>query len=279
MSEDLKKRLVTAFVLIACFLGCVASAEFYPKGWIALAALIALANGLSAFELSTFANQAETSFRRLVYFIAAVFPTLYVVLSLMRGGVDGALTLVCSTWLAFLIAAALLISVGYKTLDAAKDVAVDLFIGIFHIGFCGAALLLLASGNNAPGLILWLFLTVCVNDSAAYFTGKKFGGPKMAPILSPKKTYSGSIGGFVGGGVVAILGQGLLRQPVSTLEIVFLAMIVVLVAQMGDLTKSYLKRIHGTKDSGHILPGHGGVLDRIDGVLMAAPVLYFWTML
>ncbi len=279
MSEDLKKRLVTAFVLIALFLGCVVSAEFYPKGWIALAALIVLANGLAAFELSTFCNQSGTAFRRFVYFIAAAFPTLYVVLSLMRGGADGALTLVCSTWFAFLIAAALLISVGYKTLDAAKDVAVDLFIGIFLIGFCGAALLLLASGSNASGLILWLFLTVCVNDSAAYFTGKKIGGPKMAPILSPKKTYSGSIGGFVGGGAAAILGQGLLGKPVSTLEIVFLAMVVVLVAQMGDLTKSYLKRIHNVKDSGNILPGHGGVLDRIDGVLMAAPVLYFWTLL
>ena len=125
-----------------------------------------------------------------------------------------------------------------------------------------------------PRLLLVFLVSVWANDSAAYFVGRSLGRHKIAPVLSPNKTVEGSIGGLVGGAAVGALGllwSGEWAWPV------LLALVVALgAAQAGDLVESLLKRAVGRKDSGTLLPGHGGALDRLDAIILAAPV--FWAL-
>jgi phosphatidate cytidylyltransferase len=136
-------------------------------------------------------------------------------------------------------------------------------------------------GDVAHGLvaILWLFAVVWLSDVVAYFTGRTFGGPKLWPAISPKKTWSGAIGGFVGGVAGALLvvhfmaslfGFGWYRGPV----LIGVTMVAAIISQAGDLSESALKRHFGVKDSGHLIPGHGGVMDRLDSFWAVALFLY-----
>lgn len=117
--------------------------------------------------------------------------------------------------------------------------------------------------------VLWLIVVVVATDTAAYFTGRSVGGPKLAPRISPKKTWSGLFGGIVAaglGGGIAALAAGVS----SITEVAVLSGALAVVAQIGDLLISRAKRTFGVKDSGHLIPGHGGLLDRLDGFLAAS---------
>ncbi len=131
-----------------------------------------------------------------------------------------------------------------------------------------------------PSLLLYLIFLIAIADSAAYFSGRSFGKTKLAPELSPGKTREGVLGGLAAATLWAILGAAFLGLPGSDwLFFIFLSMMVALMSVAGDLFESLLKREAGEKDSGSILPGHGGILDRIDGLLAALPLFtlgVFW---
>ena len=123
-----------------------------------------------------------------------------------------------------------------------------------------------------------MVLVVIASDSAAYLAGRAIGGPKLAPSISPGKTRSGSAGGLLGAGLVGALLAWLLPAPPGIAAAASLArglgagLLLGLVAQAGDLAESAFKRRCGVKDSGRLIPGHGGLLDRFDGLLAAAPI-------
>lgn len=119
--------------------------------------------------------------------------------------------------------------------------------------------------------VLWLFLTVIASDVGGYFGGRLIGGPKLWPRLSPKKTWAGSLAGMA---LAALVGALFSRMTTGTFveEVVPVSALVAFVAQLGDLGESALKRRFGAKDSSGLLPGHGGVLDRLDGLMAAAIV-------
>ncbi|RWK56921.1 phosphatidate cytidylyltransferase [Mesorhizobium sp.] len=146
--------------------------------------------------------------------------------------------------------------------------------GLAYAAIAGLSLALLRDGDR-PGLvaILFLFAVVWATDIAAYFVGRAVGGPKLAPSISPGKTQSGALGGAVGGVVAGLLlaaaaGAGNL----AVLGVV--ALVLSIVSQAGDLFESWVKRRHNRKDSGTLIPGHGGVMDRVDGLVAAAFALY-----
>jgi phosphatidate cytidylyltransferase len=141
--------------------------------------------------------------------------------------------------------------------------------GVLYIGIPAFALVVL---NWAwAELVLWLFLVTWATDIFAYFAGRAIGGPKLAPRVSPNKTWAGLAGGVVGAAATAWIAGSLMQ-----LESVFLYIgaPMGLLAQLGDLYESSVKRRKGVKDSGRILPGHGGVLDRLDGLLPVALATY-----
>jgi phosphatidate cytidylyltransferase len=121
--------------------------------------------------------------------------------------------------------------------------------------------------------ILFAFMLVWMADIGGYFFGRRLGRTKLAPHVSPGKTWEGALGGLVLSVVVAIAGAVWFALPVE--RFLPLCLAVVAFSIVGDLTESLLKRYAGMKDSGSVFPGHGGVMDRIDSVTAAAPLLYF----
>lgn len=116
--------------------------------------------------------------------------------------------------------------------------------------------------------VIFVFAVVWLTDTAAYFSGRLIGGPKLAPRFSPKKTWSGAIGGTVAGvaaGLIVLVSFGLSVGPVIAL----IALALSVLGQIGDLAESAMKRHFGVKDSGVLIPGHGGIMDRLDGLVVA----------
>ena len=139
-----------------------------------------------------------------------------------------------------------------------------------------AAALAFLRGADAAGIwaMLFLFAVVWATDIFAYFVGRALGGPKLAPSISPGKTWSGAIGGTAAG-ILAGVAIAWFAQPSAGIWGTALAALVLsVVAQIGDLFESGVKRRFGVKDSGFLIPGHGGVMDRVDGLVAAAVALY-----
>jgi phosphatidate cytidylyltransferase len=123
----------------------------------------------------------------------------------------------------------------------------------------------------------WLFFATALNwagDSTAYYVGRAFGKHKLAPIVSPKKTWEGAAGSIAGSLLFGLLYMGHFMPKVPLWEIAVLAVIGNAAGQLGDLAESAMKRGAGVKDSGNLLPGHGGMLDRVDSSLFALPTIY-----
>jgi phosphatidate cytidylyltransferase len=140
-----------------------------------------------------------------------------------------------------------------------------LVAGIVYAGLLLIApVLLRADPSYGVTAILFLFAIVWTTDIAGYFAGRAFGGPKLAPSISPKKTWSGAIAGLAGAMiVVAIAARFIPQTHIAALLVV--AIVLSVVSQAGDLAESAMKRHFGVKDSSQIIPGHGGVMDRLDG--------------
>lgn len=165
-----------------------------------------------------------------------------------------------------------------ETLHGAADKAGRHVLGIAWIGLLLALPLL----RRLDGGIAWIFLVLTIpwaGDTGAYFAGRAFGKHPMAPRVSPKKTWEG----FVGGITLSIVGLFIVRAagnlPISVVEGVVLGAALGSAAVLGDLSESLLKRAFDVKDSGWIMPGHGGILDRIDSLLFVAPLLYVFAAL
>lgn len=149
------------------------------------------------------------------------------------------------------------------------------FFGVSYVGFLGAHLLLLYQLPDGSSWILVLTAITAGSDSGAYYCGRRFGKHKLCSLVSPNKTIEGAIGGLVVGVAMAVLMTMLLHLQVNLVFLVPVAVLLTGVGIVGDLTESIIKRATGSKDSGTLLAGHGGVLDRVDSLLFAAPVLYY----
>jgi phosphatidate cytidylyltransferase len=146
--------------------------------------------------------------------------------------------------------------------------------GLLVLGAPWAALLELRStAATGPALVLFLFLLIWIADSAAYFVGRRWGHAKLAPVLSPGKTRAGVYGALIGAGAGGLLLSYALALDIrGTVLAALVCVLTVVMSVVGDLYESLPKRRRGVKDSGHLLPGHGGLLDRIDSLTAAAPV-------
>ncbi len=140
--------------------------------------------------------------------------------------------------------------------------------GLVYIGAACWGLIYLRQSIDGRELVLWLFIAVWASDTGAYVFGRLIGGPKLAPVLSPKKTWAGLIGGIA---CAALAGAtAAVWHSLEVLSVAAVGACLGVVAQAGDLLESWAKRCFGVKDSGSIIPGHGGLFDRVDGLMAAA---------
>lgn len=134
-------------------------------------------------------------------------------------------------------------------------------------GFGVLAVILAPTGHRAA--IFFVFAVVWGTDTAAFFAGRAIGGPKLWPAVSPKKTWSGAIGGALAGMVAGVVVALVAGYPLSA-AVAIVALALAIASECGDLFESWVKRRFGAKDSSHLIPGHGGLMDRIDGLIAAA---------
>ena len=161
-----------------------------------------------------------------------------------------------------------------ETLPAAGISASGLLLVAFPLTY---AVRLHGWGEYGPWLLLFALVITWAGDTGAYFAGRAFGRHALAPHLSPKKTWEGSLAGMAASIVVGVIFQRWLHAPLAYL--VGMAVVGNIAGQVGDLLESAYKRSVGVKDSGAMLPGHGGVLDRIDALILAFPVVwYYWVL-
>lgn len=257
----LLKRIISAAILAPLVL-----LAFYFGGfWFA--ALVVSAAGLMGWEWARMCNGGRFGWPGALVIAALVVPALTFLLS--------------PTVLppAVLLGGAGLSAAAAALRLARKDLPLFILFGTLYIGLACLALLWLRSvPQDGRDLVFWLLAVVWATDIGAYFAGRGIGGPKLAPAISPNKTWAGLIGGVLSAALVGVLAAGLLGRD-ATLPVVG-GMVLAVVAQGGDLLESWCKRRFGVKDSSHIIPGHGGILDRVDGLLAVFPVafLYFWAV-
>lgn len=160
---------------------------------------------------------------------------------------------------------------------AARDVAFAL-LAFLYIPFLLMHLVLLRQTQFGIQWLIVIMLIVMTNDSAAYYSGSAFGKHRLYPLVSPKKSIEGAIGGLLGSLGGTMLAKFTFFPQLTFTDAAVTAIVVGMVGQAGDLFESLLKRSSGVKDSGTIIPGHGGVLDRLDSILFAAPIAYYYVL-
>lgn len=156
----------------------------------------------------------------------------------------------------------------YSPVDLAGNYFAILYTGLFVF------LYLIRTLHNGWLWVLFLLLGTWASDTFAYFVGKSIGAHKLAPALSPKKTIEGAVGGLLGSALVAV-AMAFFAHIASYPRAVLLGLAVGLMALLGDLVESTIKRQANSKDSGKLIPGHGGILDRFDSILLTAPFIYY----
>ena len=247
---DLRLRVLSAAVLAPLALGCI------WFGGLAIAALVGLIIAGLAFEWIQLCERRVSPVAALGF-----IPLPGAVALTAAGSGEGALML--------LAVATIAVSVHSGGIGWAKPLA----FGIPYLGLGSVALVWLRQvpGSGRDDVIV-LLLLVWASDIGAYLIGRALGGPRLAPSISPGKTWSGAFGGLAAAVAVGFVAAATLGNGTSPVRAVCFAALTGCVSQAGDLFESRLKRHFGVKDSGWLIPGHGGLLDRLDAVLFAAPV-------
>jgi len=268
------KRIITALILIPVVLVLVFLGPAWQ--WLFMFA-VAVVAALAAWELMGLAEKAGASPPRIAVMVAimALFIGIFVwpdMTTVLLGMLSVGLLIYCTF--------------TRRAEQMIADVSSSIF-SLFYLGFTLVSLPALREETNGPSLLAFLFCVVWAGDTVALYVGRAWGRHKIAPMLSPNKTWEGTVGSLTGsllatGGLLGLAhflsspwDSAVLSYPEEVWYWLILAVLVNAAAQAGDLAESALKRSAGVKDSGSLLPGHGGVLDRIDALIVAAPVLYY----
>lgn len=283
-----KDRLLTALLVLTGALLLSVAALWLPFGRFIAVALTGLIAVLCSFEVvRLFARHPDTlAYRGVFGVVRFVVITLPALAAMVVGGqavLDNTLEnplsweFLCGAL--FLSALGLLVCTvveGRNSLEVAQRDASSFGPAFLLVAVCAPQLVLLSCTTKGVQLLWWLTAVVALNDAAAFFVGRAFGKTKIAPALSPNKTVVGSLAGLLVGTLAGPLFWGLLIGGCGAWwNVLWIACGVTVSAQSADLAKSYLKRLRGVKDTGAIFPGHGGVLDRFDGMIGGAPLLLF----
>lgn len=264
--KNLRQRVVTAVILLSIVLTA------FWQGGLLFVALVALVSVFMAFE---WARMVQLENHRKPALLLTLFLLAFIAMTAVQ---EVHISLQWGCVLGFL---------AFLTCLYSDQKLLTIFGGYVYLAPALFAMLVLRDTDNGAWLIIYLASMVWLTDSFAMLVGKSIGGPRLAPVISPNKTWAGLIGGMIGAGLGSVAFGFFLRDSVFLNEaqlfnLFVLGMVLAVVAQLGDLLESAIKRRHDVKDSGSLLPGHGGILDRVDSLLVvmvvALGVLYLRAM-
>ncbi len=274
------KRVLTAVVLIAIVFGII----FFGNG-LALAIVACIVALLAAYEYAALTQAGNAGVP--VWWLLPAVALLFAQSQFLP--LEGPLPLLSFLGLSLLTFAAFYEARSGR-LERTLPIAAEGLFGLIYVGYPLTLLPLFFAKENGKTLLIFLMLVVWTGDIAALYVGKVFGRRKLAPALSPNKTWEGSAASLFGSVLIAAVlmlvcevvgarGTTVLHISEPWWQTLLLAALVNVAAQVGDLVESAIKRGVKVKDSGAMLPGHGGILDRIDALLVAAPVLWYLLLL
>ena len=260
---SLRKRTSTAAVLLALVFACVHfSAD--PVFFAVIQAVVLV----SLWEFYNLAAKRNHAPQRILGFIVALIIASSFYFEAFPLGL-ALFSVLLLTGVYYVLAVNRL----EKLMSFPPSIALTVF-GAFFVSFTLNHFVYLRQ-EYGPNWIYFLFAVIFIGDTGAYFIGKPFGRHKLAPLASPNKTWEGSVGGLVLACLGGIAAQQILLPEAVLWKAVVFAFIVHVVAQFSDPLESLFKRAAGVKDSSNVLPGHGGFLDRIDSLILAAPFYYY----
>ena len=263
MDSNQIQRILTGIVLVPVVLGLVWFAP--PQLFGLLAAIVAL------LALREYLDLADKSGLAPLRYPALLFGGLVVILQVLESPIPLELLLV-----PLLVMLAVVLAMrAPRDLAQSLGSAASTVLGVLYVAMPFGLLVALRQEPKGAYLVLYVLLLIWIGDTAAYYAGRAFGRHKLAPRISPGKTWEGTIASLAGSLVLGFFFVGHFFPRVPLWLNLITAVAVNTAGQAGDLAESALKRGAGVKDSGSFLPGHGGVLDRVDALLFAIPVLWY----
>ena len=274
----MKTRLITAAIALPILIASIVLPIYFPSAvWLfVIIAAFGLAAGM--FEFYSLTKTLELKADAAMGYMGSVLLFFFFVVDAPAKAPD------------FLLASLALIVIGTlvsQTFRFQKDFSKMLtgvgvtLLGVFYVAFLGGFLVATRTGfENHPGLSTHLlgffFLVIFGSDAGAYFAGKALGKHKLVPTISPGKTVEGLIGGIIAAAAFGALSTFWFFPELPHQFSIPLAIVMAIVGVLGDLAESAMKRGSGAKDAATVLPGHGGLLDRLDSLLFNAPILYYF---
>lgn len=256
------RRIYTVLLVVPLLYGAI---KYLPP--IAFTGIVAIAGCLSLAELYRLCF--PTSSRRLTVAMGLVGCVALIVGPHQPTLVQAGLLLAVVTVLSIPVV------VEMPLLDSLRQGAIVL-TGMLYIGLTLSYLVAVRLQPEGESLLFFLLLVTWAADTGAYYVGTLYGQRALAPRISPKKTLEGLVGGFIGATSVAFVARWTFVPEFTNLDTLVLAVFLTLAGLWGDLVESAIKRSVGVKDSGGLLPGHGGMLDRLDSLLFTAPAFYYY---
>ncbi len=249
----MKVRIVSSIVLLPLFLFVIIYGGFVTKLAVLIVALISIKEFTNAFAVSGVKPTNEILYALTIIFLIPNWSNIWSVLPVLL--------------FILVLGESVLLIFGKNTVD-------DISVSILTFVYITVALSSVIVVRQASFDFIWyVFIFAWATDTCAYFSGFAFGKNKLIPSVSPKKTVEGAIGGVIGCIIISV-GYAYFVHPENTLLIGVSALVGSVISQVGDLFASVFKRKLGVKDYGNLIPGHGGMLDRIDSIIFTAPFTY-----
>ena len=268
-ASNLAQRAISALIALPAMLALIYLGP--PWAW---ALFVGLACAIGSVELYGMSHPDDRAARMVC---AALTLGTYALLWFAGGDARALVALVLLLPLAsLLLALARLGDVNTAALRIATSTFGPLYLGG---GLASAALVRRDAGVDGPGFVMLALMLSWLSDTFAYFAGRFLGKRKLYEAVSPKKTVAGALGGLVGAAVGALLASFVYLRSLPVLDGLVLALLGGVLGQLGDLGESLLKRSFGVKDSGAIVPGHGGILDRVDALMVTSTLSYLYLVL
>nr|WP_320193762.1 phosphatidate cytidylyltransferase [uncultured Desulfobacter sp.] len=264
------KRWITALVLIPFVLWAIIKGSI-----LVFAALVSVVSVFAIHEYFDIICANDTgSISKTMRFIAYSACT-----ALVMGACLGSWPILFSILALNMIALCVFVLARFSTVPHIFDLVARQVLGVVYIPLSLALLVFIRNANAGALWVIWLLIVCFANDTGALYVGTFKGKHKLSPNISPNKTIEGAVGGLVVALTAGfVFNLAFFQDAFLALKSIPCALCIAVAGQIGDLFESAMKRVGHIKDSGKILPGHGGMLDRIDGLLLAIPVFYFFTV-
>ncbi|HEV8590759.1 MAG TPA: phosphatidate cytidylyltransferase [Pyrinomonadaceae bacterium] len=274
----MKTRLLTALVALPILIASIVLPSYVPQTVWIFVTIAVLALGAGLFEFYSLTKKLELKADAAIAYLGAAVLVVAFIFDAPANTPDLLFATIALFIIAVLVSQTFRFQADFSKMLGGVGVTI---LGVFYLAFLGGFLIATRVGFEeqpylSTHLLSYFFLVLMGSDTGAYFTGRAFGKHKLAPKISPGKTVEGLIGGLAAAATAAAAASYTFFPELPYRFSIPLAMVMAVVGVLGDLAESAMKRGSNTKDAASILPGHGGLLDRLDSLLLNAPILYYF---